>query len=88
MMLRMLKAQTPAKMKRKLRMLTLKLRSRDLPRSEVMAPFLLLDPALLNPTSPLPQLHLLAALLLLPPLKLCSTKTLSLIRSPVCRVQL
>jgi hypothetical protein len=54
MILRMLKAQTPAKMKRKLGTPVLKSRSRDLPRPEVMAPFLLLDPALPKPTCPLP----------------------------------
>jgi hypothetical protein len=57
-------------------------------RPEVMAPSLLLDPALPNPMSPLPQLHLPAALLLPLPLKLCTKNTLSFIRSPVCQVQL
>jgi hypothetical protein len=88
MMLRMLRARTPAKTKKKLKTPTLKLWSRALPRLEVMALFLLLDPALLKPTSPLPQLHLPAALPPLLLLKLCSTKILSFIRSPVCRVQL
>jgi hypothetical protein len=37
-------------MKKKLKMPTLNLRSRVLPRLEVMAPFLLLDSALLKPT--------------------------------------
>jgi hypothetical protein len=72
----------------KLRTPTLKLQSRDLPQSEVMAPFLLLDPALPKPMSPLPQFHLPAALLPPLPLKLCSTNTLSFIRSPVYRVQM
>jgi hypothetical protein len=42
---------------------------------EVMAPFLLLDPALPKPMCPLPQLLLPAALLPLLPLKLCSKNT-------------
>jgi hypothetical protein len=75
-MLRTLRAQTPAKMKKKLKTPTLKLRSRVLPRPEVMVLFLLLDPALLKPTSLLPQLHLPAALPPLLPLELCSTKKL------------
>jgi hypothetical protein len=74
MMLRTLKAQTPAKMKKKLKTSTLKLRSRVLPQPEVMAPFLLLDPVLLKLISLLPQLHLPTALLLLLSLKLCSTE--------------
>jgi hypothetical protein len=49
-MLKMLRAPTPARMKKKLKMPILKLWSRVLPRLEVMAPFLLLDPALLKPT--------------------------------------
>jgi hypothetical protein len=73
-MLRMLRALTPARMKKKLKMPTLKLRSRVLPGPEVMAPFLLLDLVLLKPISLLPQLHLPAALLPLLPLKLCSTE--------------
>jgi hypothetical protein len=48
-----------------------KFQNRDLPWLEVMAPPLLLDPALLKPMSPLPQLHLPAALLSPLPLKLC-----------------
>jgi hypothetical protein len=74
MMLRTLRAQTPAKMKKKLQTLTLKLRSRVLPQPEVMALFHLLDPALLKPISLLPQLHQPAALPPLLPLKLCSTE--------------
>jgi hypothetical protein len=56
-MLRMLKALTPAKMKRKQRTLAMlmpKLWNRDLLWLEVMAPFLLLDPALPKPMCPLP----------------------------------
>jgi hypothetical protein len=90
-MLRMLKALTPAKMKRKHRMLAMpvpKLQNRDLSWPEVMAPSLLMDLALPKPMSPLPQLHLPAALLPPLPLKLCSKNTLSFMRSPVCRVQL
>jgi hypothetical protein len=70
-MLLMLRAPTLAKMKRKLKKLTLMPQNRDLSRAEVMAPFLLLGPALLKPTSPLPQLHLPAALPPLLPLELC-----------------
>jgi hypothetical protein len=77
-MLRTLRALTPARMKKKLKMPILKLRSRVLPRPEAMAPFLLLDPALLKPTSPLLQLHLPAALLPLLPLELCSIKNFKL----------
>jgi hypothetical protein len=72
----MLKVLTPAKTKKKLRMPILKFRSRGLPRPEATAPFLLLDPAPLKPTSLLLQLHLLAALLLLLPLRLCITEKL------------
>jgi hypothetical protein len=82
MMLRMLKAQTPAKMKKKLKTPTLKLWSRVLPRPEVMAPFLLLDLALLKPISLLPKLHLPAALLPLLPLKLCSTENFKFYQIP------
>jgi hypothetical protein len=77
-MLQMLRALTPARTKKRLKMPTLKLQSRVLPRPEVMAPFLLLDPALLKPTSPLLQLHLPAALLPLVPLELCSIKNFTL----------
>jgi hypothetical protein len=75
MMLRMLKALTSARMRRKLRMpamLVLRLQSRDLRQLEVMLPSLLLDPTLQRPMSPLPQLHLLAV----PPLslRLCNHK--------------
>jgi hypothetical protein len=52
-MLLTLRALTPAKTKRKLRRPALMLRNRDLSRAEVMAPFHLLGPALLKPTSPL-----------------------------------
>jgi hypothetical protein len=76
MTLRMLRAQTPAKMKKRLKTPILKLRSRILPRPEVMAPFLLLDLALLRPTSLLLLLHLPAALLPLLLLILCSTEKL------------
>jgi hypothetical protein len=82
MMLRMLRAQTPAKMKKRLKMLTLKLQSRVLPRPEVMAPFLLLDPALLKLIFLLPLLHLPAALLPLLPLRLCSTKNFKFYQIP------
>jgi hypothetical protein len=75
-MLKTLRALTSAKMKKKLKMPTLKLRSRILPRPEATAPFLLLDPALLKPTFLLLQLHLPAALLLLMPLRLCITEKL------------
>jgi hypothetical protein len=75
-MLRTLRALTPARMKKKLRMPTLKIRSRVLPQPEVTAPLLLLDPALLKPTFLLLQLHLPTALLLLLPLRLCITKKL------------
>jgi hypothetical protein len=51
-------------MKKKLKRPTPMPRNRDLSRAEVMAPFHLLDPALLRPTSPLLQLHQPAALLL------------------------
>jgi hypothetical protein len=57
----MLKALTPARTRRKLKMPAmpaLKLRSRDLRRPEVMLPFLLLDLALQRPMSPLLLLHL------------------------------
>jgi hypothetical protein len=53
-----------------------------LPRPEVMALFLLLDPTLLKPTSLLPQLHLPAALPPLLPLELCSTKNFKLYQIP------
>jgi hypothetical protein len=62
-MLPTLRAPTPAKMKKKLKKPTLKFRNRYLPRPEVMAPFHLLDLALLKPTFQLPQLHQPAALL-------------------------
>jgi hypothetical protein len=51
-------------MKRKLKKPILMLRNRHLSRAEVMAPFHLLDPALLKPTSPPLQLLQPAALLL------------------------
>jgi hypothetical protein len=63
MMLMTLKDLTPARMRRKLKMLAmpaLKLRPSDLHRLEVMLPFLLLDPALQMPMFPLLLLHLLA----------------------------
>jgi hypothetical protein len=44
-------------MKKKLKRPTPTPRNRDLSQAEVMAPFHLLDPALLRPTSPLLQLH-------------------------------
>jgi hypothetical protein len=75
-MLRTLRAETLAKIRKKLKMPTQKLRSRILPRPEVMALFPLLDPALPRPTFLLPQLHLPAALLPLLPLELCSIKKL------------
>jgi hypothetical protein len=75
-MLKTLRALTPARMKKKLKMPTLKLWSRVQPWPEVTAPFLLLDPALLKPTFLLLQLHLPAALLLLLPLRLCITEKL------------
>jgi hypothetical protein len=62
--------------------------NRDLPRAEVMAPFHLLGPALLKPTSPLLQLHQPVALLLPLLLNFAAQKTLSFIRSPVCRVEM
>jgi hypothetical protein len=77
-MLQMLRALTLARMKKKLKMPILKLWSRVLPWLEAMAPFLLLDPALLKLTSPLLQLHLPAALLPLLPLELCSIKNFKL----------
>jgi hypothetical protein len=77
-MLRTLRAQTPAKMRKKLKTPTLKLQSKDLPRPEVMALFPLLDPALLRPTFLLPQLHLPAALPPLLPLELCSIKNIKI----------
>jgi hypothetical protein len=82
MMLRMLRAQTPARMKKKLKTPTLKLRSKVLPRPEVVAPFLLLDPGLLKLISLLLWLHLSAALLPLLPLKLCSTKNFKFYQIP------
>jgi hypothetical protein len=60
-MLKTLKALTPARMRRKLKMPTmptLKLRPSDLHRLKVMLRFLLLDPALQTPTFSLLQLHL------------------------------
>jgi hypothetical protein len=81
-MLKTLRALTPARMKKKLEMPTLKLWSRVLPQSEVMAPFLLLDPALLKLISLLPQLHLPAALPPLLPLKLCSTENFKFYQIP------
>jgi hypothetical protein len=51
-------------MKKKLKRPALTFWNRDLSRAEVMAPFHLLGPALLKPTSPLLQLHQPAALLL------------------------
>jgi hypothetical protein len=87
MMLKMLKALTPARMRRKLKMLAmpaLKLQTKDLRRPEVMLSFLLLDPALQRPISPLLLLHLPAVPPL--PLRLCNINTLSFIRSLVCRV--
>jgi hypothetical protein len=61
-------------MKKKLKKPTLKFQNRDLSRPEVMAPFHLLGPALLKPTSPLLQLHQPAALLLPLLLELCIPK--------------
>jgi hypothetical protein len=87
-MLLTLRAPTPAKMKKKLKKPTPTFRNRDLSRAEVMAPFHLLGPALLRPTSPLLQLLQPAALLLLLLLDFAALKTLSFIRSPECRVQL
>jgi hypothetical protein len=78
MMLRTLRAHTPAKMKKKLKMPTLKLWNKVLPRPEVMALFPLLDPALLRPKFLLPQLHLPAALPPPLPLELCSIKNFKL----------
>jgi hypothetical protein len=75
-------------MKRKLKRLTLTFWNRGLSRAEVMAPFHLLDPALLKPTSPLLQLHQPAALLLPLLLNFAASKTLSFIRSLVCQVQM
>jgi hypothetical protein len=63
-------------------------RNRDLSRAEVMAPFHLLDPALLMPTFLLLQLHQPAALHLPLLLELCTKNTLSFIRSLECWVQL
>jgi hypothetical protein len=51
-------------MKMKPKRPTLMLRNRHLPRAEVMAPFHLLGPALLKPTSPPLLLHQPAPLLL------------------------
>jgi hypothetical protein len=70
-LLPLLRAPTPAKMKKKLKRPTPMPRNRDLSRAEVMAPFHLLDPALLKPTSPLLLLHQPAALLLPQLLELC-----------------
>jgi hypothetical protein len=81
-MLQPLRAPTPTRMKKKLKMPTLKLWSRVLPQPEATAPFLLLDPALLKPTSPLLQLHLPAALLPLLPLKLCITENFEFYQIP------
>jgi hypothetical protein len=63
-MLKMLKALTPATMRKKLKMEAmpaLLLQHSDLPRLVVMLLSLLLDPALLMPTFQLPLLHLPAA---------------------------
>jgi hypothetical protein len=49
-MLRTLRAQTPARMRKKLKTPTPKLQSKDVPRPEVMALFPLLDPAVLRLT--------------------------------------
>jgi hypothetical protein len=87
-MLLTLRALTPAKTKRKLKKPAPTLRNKDLSRAEVMAPFHLLGPALLRPTSPLLQLHQPADLLLPLLLDFAAPKTLSFIRSPECRVQL
>jgi hypothetical protein len=87
-MLLMLRALIPAKTKRKLKRPTLMLRNRHLSRAEVMAPFHLLGPALLMPTSPPLQLLLPEALLLPLLLDFAAPKTLGFIRSPECRVQL
>jgi hypothetical protein len=81
-MLRTLRAQTLAKMKKKLKTPTLKLRSRVLPRPEVIALFPLLDPALLRPTFPLLQLHLPVALPPLLALELCSIKNFKFYQIP------
>jgi hypothetical protein len=73
-MLMTLKALTPARMRRKLKMPampTLKLWSRDLHRLEVILPFLLLDLALQRPMSPLLLLHLPVVPPPPLPLKLC-----------------
>jgi hypothetical protein len=75
-------------MKKKLKRPTPTFRNRDLSRPAVMAPFHLLGPALLKPTSLLLQLHQPAALLLPLLLNFAVSKTLSFIRSPVCRVQM
>jgi hypothetical protein len=77
-----LRALTPAKMKKKLKKPTLKFQNRDLSQPEVMAPFHLLGPALLKPTSPLLQLYQPAALLPLQPLDLCSIKNFKLYQIP------
>jgi hypothetical protein len=74
----MLRALTPAKTKNKLKKPILKFQNRDLSQPEVMAPFRLLDPAHLKPTSLLPQLHPPAALLPPRPLELCSIKNFKL----------
>jgi hypothetical protein len=77
-MLRTSRAPNPAKMRRKLKTPTPKLRSKALPRPEVMALFPLLDPAPPRLTFLLPQLHLSAALPPLLPLELCSIKNFKL----------
>jgi hypothetical protein len=77
-MLPTLRAPTLAKRKKKLKKPTLKFRNRDLYWPEVMAPFHLLDPALLKPMFQPLQLHQPAALLPLRPLELCSIKNFKL----------
>jgi hypothetical protein len=75
-------------MKRKLKRPAQTHRNRDLLRAEGMVPYHLLGPALLKPTSPQLQLHQPVALLLPLLLNFAEPKTLSFIRSPVCRVQM
>jgi hypothetical protein len=77
-MLPTLRAPIPAKTKKKLKKPTLKFQNRDLSGPEVMAPFHLLDPALLKPTFQLLQLPQPAALLPLRPLELCSINNFKL----------
>jgi hypothetical protein len=69
-------------MKKKLKKPTLTLRNRDLSRAEVMAPFHLLGPALLKPTSPLLQLLQPAALLLPLLLDFAVSKTFKVYQIP------